>query len=41
VALALEPQLIDDEVPVTPDDFTLDGVVSPHGVVWRDGKPRA
>ncbi|KLT43909.1 putative 5-formyltetrahydrofolate cyclo-ligase [Cutaneotrichosporon oleaginosum] len=41
MALALEPQLIDEDVPVTPDDFTLDGVVSPRGVVWRDGKPRA
>lgn len=41
MALALEPQLIDEDVPVTPDDFTLDGVVSPRGVVWCDGKPRA
>lgn len=41
VALALEPQVIDEPVPVTEDDFTLDGVVSPNGIVWRDGKARA
>lgn len=40
VALALEPQLVDEDVPVTDSDFTLDGVVSPSGVVWRDGVPR-
>ncbi|BEJ11601.1 hypothetical protein CspHIS471_0200610 [Cutaneotrichosporon sp. HIS471] len=40
MALALEPQLVDD-VPVTPNDFGLDGVVSPGGVVWREGKSRA
>lgn len=41
MALALEPQLVEEGVPVTPADFTLDGVVSPAGVVWRGGKARA
>lgn len=40
VALALEPQLIDEIVPTTDSDFTLDGVVSPRGVGWRDGAQR-
>ncbi|KAL1407210.1 hypothetical protein Q8F55_006626 [Vanrija albida] len=40
IALALAPQLIDQPVPVTESDFTLDGVVSPSGLVWRDGAQR-
>ncbi|WVQ72188.1 5-formyltetrahydrofolate cyclo-ligase [Cryptococcus sp. DSM 104548] len=37
VALALSPQIIPppERVPTTDHDFTLDGVVSPEGVVWR------
>ena len=39
VALALDPQILPsgDKVPTTPNDFRLDGVVSPQGVVWREG----
>jgi 5-formyltetrahydrofolate cyclo-ligase len=40
VALALAPQMVDEPVPVTPSDFTLDAVVSPAGIVWRDGVRR-
>ncbi|WOO84554.1 5-formyltetrahydrofolate cyclo-ligase [Vanrija pseudolonga] len=40
IALALSPQLVDTPVPVTPSDFVLDGVVSPSGLVWRDGAQR-
>jgi hypothetical protein len=40
VALALAPQLIDEPVPVTCSDFTLDAVVSPSGIVWREGAKR-
>ncbi|TXT07314.1 hypothetical protein VHUM_03484 [Vanrija humicola] len=40
IALALTPQLVDQPVPVTESDFTLDGVVSPAGLVWRDGAQR-
>lgn len=39
VALALTPQMlpVDQEVPMTDTDFQLDGVLSPHGMVWRTG----
>ena len=34
VALALEPQIV-ESVPVTGTDFTLDGIVTPSGVIMR------
>lgn len=39
VALALTPQMLppDQEVPMTETDFQLDGVLSPEGMVWREG----
>lgn len=39
VALALTPQMLPDgeTIPTTSNDFQLDGVVSPEGVVWRKG----
>ena len=39
VALALTPQMLpaDQEVPMTKTDFQLDGVLSPEGMVWRQG----
>ncbi|GFZ44475.1 hypothetical protein JCM24511_02197 [Saitozyma sp. JCM 24511] len=40
VALALSPQLLPsgDKVPTTDTDFQLDGVLSPSGLVWRQGR---
>ncbi|WWC90290.1 5-formyltetrahydrofolate cyclo-ligase [Kwoniella dendrophila CBS 6074] len=37
VALALSPQILEkgEKVPTTEHDFRLDGVISPHGIVWR------
>jgi hypothetical protein len=39
VALALSPQILlaGERVPTTPNDFQLDGVISPEGVIWRKG----
>ncbi|RSH84051.1 5,10-methenyltetrahydrofolate synthetase [Saitozyma podzolica] len=39
-ALALSPQLLPsgDKVPTTDTDFQLDGVLSPSGLVWRQGR---
>ncbi|CAD6584448.1 MAG: 5,10-methenyltetrahydrofolate synthetase [Tremellales sp. Tagirdzhanova-0007] len=39
VALALSTQILPcgEMVPITDSDFRLDGVLSPAGMVWRDG----
>ncbi|WVR03037.1 5-formyltetrahydrofolate cyclo-ligase [Kwoniella sp. DSM 27419] len=39
VALALSPQILPqgERVPTTEHDFRLDGVISPEGLVWRQG----
>ncbi|WWC57491.1 5-formyltetrahydrofolate cyclo-ligase [Kwoniella dejecticola CBS 10117] len=39
VALALSPQILEkgEKVPTTEHDFRLDGVISPEGIVWREG----
>ncbi|KAK4686035.1 5-formyltetrahydrofolate cyclo-ligase, partial [Tremellales sp. Uapishka_1] len=38
VALALSPQILRaDSVPTTELDFRLDGIVSPEGIIWREG----
>ncbi|WWC67405.1 5-formyltetrahydrofolate cyclo-ligase [Kwoniella pini CBS 10737] len=40
VALALSPQILEtgEKVPTTEHDFRLDGVISPEGIVWRQGE---
>ncbi|WVF66768.1 5-formyltetrahydrofolate cyclo-ligase [Kwoniella sp. CBS 6097] len=42
VALALSPQMLPsgERVPTTELDFRLDGVISPEGIVWRNGSKR-
>ncbi|KAK8844825.1 5-formyltetrahydrofolate cyclo-ligase [Kwoniella newhampshirensis] len=39
VAVALSPQILStgERVPTTETDFRLDGVVSPEGIIWREG----
>jgi 5-formyltetrahydrofolate cyclo-ligase len=42
VALALSPQILPpgQEVPMTSTDFQLNGVLSPSGMIWREGPPK-